>query len=93
MGSWVNIWSFMQVFILVCLTVSVITSTVYIIAQLSTLDEALLFGEYQKDMKEKGITAALTKREVYVASYIIKGSVLLVIPAALLIYRSRLIQL
>ena len=93
MGSWINIWSFLQVIMLVCLTISVITSTIYIIAQLSTLDEADLYKKYQIDMEKKNMKAELTKREVYVASWLIKGSVLFVIPACLLIYRSRLVQL
>ena len=93
MGSWINIWSFLQVLMLVCLTISIISSTIYILATLSTIDEQDLFNRYLDDMKEKGIEAELTEREVYVASWLVKGSVLFVIPACLLIYRSRLIQL
>ena len=39
MGSWINIWGFLQVIMLVCLTFSVISSTIYILATLSTINE------------------------------------------------------
>ena len=90
MGRWTNAWGCIQVIYLILLTISVVLTTLYISAQLFSDSEATLYARYKGELEDPD-DPEYTEREVYVASYVVKGSVLFVIPACLLIYRSRLL--
>ena len=96
MGRWTNAFGFIQVLYLIALTISISISTIFIIAKQSSVTEESIYKEYLSELESKGEdieNPELSQREIYVASYMIKGSSVLVLIASFLIYRSRLLSL
>ena len=96
MGRWTNAFGFIQVLYLIVLTISISISTIFIIAKQSRMTEESIYMEYKSELESKGEdfeNPELSQSEIYVASYMIKGSSVLVLIASFLIYRSRLLSL
>lgn len=93
MGRWVQFFNFIQVFYLLASMVSLLGSTVFIFIDKFSYTEQELYESYQKNSQLQEPDIEYSQAEIYFASYVLKASVLAVFPAAILIYRSRLLQL
>ena len=93
MGRWVQFFSFIQVIYLLAIMASLLTSTVFIFIDKLSYTEQELYETYQVNQEKLQSEVEYSQAEIYFASYVVKGSVLAVFPAAILIYRSRLLEL
>ena len=96
MGHWVAILRFIQVGYLLIVTILIFFYTGMIAFSKLDLGDDELYQEYLEDFRlnnAAGVEPTYSKHEIVFTNYFIKFLVIAVLPASVLIYRSRLLTL
>ena len=96
MGHWVSILRFIQVGYLLLVTILIFFYTGMIAFSKLDLGDDELYQEYLEDFRlnhDAGEEPTYSKHEIVFTNYFIKFLVIAVLPASVLIYRSRLLTL
>ena len=96
MGHWIAIVRFIQVGYLLTVTILIFFYTGMIAFSKLDLGDDELYQEYLEDFRlrnEAGAEPTYSKHEIVFTNYFIKFLVIAVLPASVLIYRSRLLTL
>jgi hypothetical protein len=98
MGRWLMFFKFVQIFSLVALMLALVIYTVKILVSRISLNARELYEEYEEEyeksqLEEETEEHKFTKAEVIFTVYLVKVIIIAILPASILIYRSRLLNL